>query len=198
MLTSDCKTNNTINSTSPFATSSFSNILFSYISKHYTSHYNEIIILCIGTDRSTGDCLGPLIGHKLSSFMKKYHNVHVLGTLDDPVHAKNLSSTIEDIYSTYSNPFVISIDACLGKLERVGYVTINEGPLNPGAGVNKTLPQIGDINITGVVNISGFMEYIILQNTRLSTVMKMANVISSSLNHCLWKLFKSSNEYINN
>ena len=30
--------------------------------------FNEIIILCIGTDRSTGDSLGPLIGSNLIRF----------------------------------------------------------------------------------------------------------------------------------
>ena len=35
----------------------------------------DIIFLCIGTDRSTGDSLGPLIGYKLKSiinFLNKY------------------------------------------------------------------------------------------------------------------------------
>ena len=32
-----------------------------------------IIFLCIGSDRATGDCLGPIIGYKLSKY-KKYHN----------------------------------------------------------------------------------------------------------------------------
>ena len=30
-----------------------------------------IIFLCIGTDRSTGDSLGPLVGYKLKSLKKK-------------------------------------------------------------------------------------------------------------------------------
>ena len=43
--------------------------------------YKDIIILCIGTDRSTGDCLGPLVGHKLK--LIQYKNVYVYGTLED-------------------------------------------------------------------------------------------------------------------
>lgn len=196
MISNNDISNTTINSTSPFAISNFSSIVFNKINKFYDGNYDELLIVCIGTDRSTGDCLGPLIGHKLCNIIKKYSNVHIYGTLDQPVHAKNLSETIDEINSSYNNPFIIAIDACLGKHDRIGYVTIHEGPLNPGAGVNKNLPKIGDIHITGVVNMSGFMEYVILQNTRLSTVMKMANVISSSINHSLWKLFsynKSTN-----
>ncbi|MDQ0659408.1 putative sporulation protein YyaC [Paenibacillus sp. W2I17] len=55
------------------------------------------------------------------------------------------------------------------------------GPLKPGAGVNKELPPVGDIHLTGIVNVGGFMEYFVLQNTRLSLVMRMSEIISSSL-----------------
>ena len=45
----------------------------------------EILFLCIGTDRSTGDSLGPLVGHSLSRFTLPHARVY--GTLDRPVHA---------------------------------------------------------------------------------------------------------------
>ncbi|MFP3381143.1 DUF1256 domain-containing protein, partial [Bacillus sp. SIMBA_069] len=54
------------------------------------------------------------------------------------------------------------------------------GALKPGAGVGKELPPIGDASITGVVNVGGFMEYFVLQNTRLSLVMKMATQIADA------------------
>jgi len=43
--------------------------------------------------------------------------------------------------------------------------------------VNKNLPTVGDAHITGIVNISGFMEYMILQNTRLNIIWEMSDVI---------------------
>ena len=55
------------------------------------------------------------------------------------------------------------------------------GPVKPGAGVNKELPAVGDIHITGIVNVSGFMEYFVLQNTRLHLVMKMAKTIANGI-----------------
>lgn len=139
-----------------------------------------IVVLCIGTDRSTGDSLGPLVGTKLKDALKP-SNVMVLGTLHHPVHAKNLEESIDYIKSDIPNPFIIAIDASLGSIDKVGYVSIFDGPIRPGAGVNKTLPHIGDIGITGVINISGFMEYMVLQNTRLSVVMDLADKIASSL-----------------
>ena len=143
-------------------------------------HTSQLIILCIGTDRSTGDSLGPLVGSKLKS-MKCMVDVPIFGTLDEPIHAVNLEETIKTIYDSYSNSFIIAVDACLGKTESVGYISIKEGPLQPGTGVNKTLPAIGDLHIVGIVNVGGFMEYMVLQNTRLSLVMKMADTISEGI-----------------
>jgi putative sporulation protein YyaC len=138
-----------------------------------------IVFICIGTDRSTGDSLGPLIGTKLVE--KKLTHFHVYGTLDEPIHAVNLLEKLNEINLTYNNPFIIGIDASLGRMKNVGIVTIGEGPVKPGAGVNKELVPVGDIHITGIVNVSGFMEFFVLQNTRLSLVMKMAEVIASGI-----------------
>src|SRR5690625_6089077 len=63
----------------------------------------------------------------------------------------------------------------------VGCLITRVGPLLPGAALNKTLPSIGDMHITGVVNIGGFMEHSVLQNTRLSVVVDMANKIADLL-----------------
>lgn len=139
----------------------------------------EIVIVCIGTDRSTGDALGPLVGSRLQTYHVK--NAHVYGTLDNPVHAMNLSETMLKINRLYHNPFVIAIDACLGRLTSVGNISVGKGSIKPGAGVNKDLPEIGDVYITGTVNVGGFMEYMVLQNTRLNIVMNMANMIARSL-----------------
>ena len=33
---------------------------------HYPGKWSELVFLCIGSDRVTGDCLGPYIGHQLT------------------------------------------------------------------------------------------------------------------------------------
>lgn len=153
-------------------------------------HYHEdIIILCIGTDRATGDSLGPLIGHKLTSM--NYPDVHVYGTLEQPVHAKNLEETMEDIQEKHMNPLIIAIDACLGKIDHIGQIGFGKGSIKPGAGVNKKLPEVGDYYITGIVNFSGIMDMVILQNTRLNLVMKMADFITFAIKSALYKYQKS-------
>jgi putative sporulation protein YyaC len=138
-----------------------------------------IVFVCIGTDRSTGDSLGPLVGTLLEE--KRMNSFHVYGTLEDPIHAVNLEEKLEEIKAKHFNPIIIAIDACLGRLKSVGFIQLANGPVKPGAGVNKELPSVGDYHITGIVNVSGFMEYFVLQNTRLNLVLKMAKVIANGI-----------------
>lgn len=144
------------------------------------------VILCIGTDRSTGDALGPLIGTNLSRV--NLPQLYVYGTLDEPVHATNLVGKIQDIQQTFLNPYIIAVDACLGRLDSIGCITLSYGPLKPGAGVHKQLPEVGDAHLTGIVNVGGFMEYMVLQNTRLNLVWKMSENISSLISHSYIKM----------
>lgn len=147
----------------------------------------ELVILCIGTDRSTGDALGPLVGSKLEGHLPGH--IAVYGTLDQPVHAVNLVDTIGRISRTHRDPYILALDACLGQFQHIGTITLDEGPVKPGAGVQKNLPAVGSLHMTGIVNVGGFMEYFVLQNTRLSVVMKMADVMAEAILHAArrWK-----------
>ncbi|NMA61393.1 MAG: spore protease YyaC [Firmicutes bacterium] len=149
---------------------------------------NNIDIVCVGTDRSTGDSLGPFIGSALQARLKAGllpQQVTVYGTIHEPVHALNLKETAEKIGSKGGKSSVIAIDACLGRVKNIGYISVKRGPLQPGTGVNKQLPSIGDYHIIGVVNVAGFMEHVVLQNTRLSLVIQMADVITEGITLCL-------------
>lgn len=167
----------------------FCDQLSSFLKAYLPQHNHELVIVCIGTDRATGDSLGPLVGYKLQE--THYDKVTLYGTLDAPVHAKNLEETLEDILTEHSNALVIAIDACLGASENVGCLTLGEGAIKPGAGVKKELPPVGHLHITGIVNFSSLMNMVILQNTRLSLVMKMADTISAGIKYCLWKYYVS-------
>lgn len=147
----------------------------------YNPASDNIVILCIGTDRATGDCLGPLVGDHLKRVLP---NTAVYGTLENPVHALNLEGTMETIYEHFDEPFIIAIDASLGIPEHIGYATISLSPLIPGKGVNKNLPAIGNLSITGIVNVAGFPNSILLQSTRLHIVMTLANCIGNALSLC--------------
>ncbi|WP_408955318.1 spore protease YyaC [Natroniella sp. ANB-PHB2] len=164
----------------PLAMTNLKKIINSKLEQIYNPLKQKLAIICIGTDRSTGDSLGPLTGSKLSNF-KLNNNIRIFGTLNSPIHATNLNDKLESINQKYPNSFIIAIDAGLGKSTSVGSICVNEGPLKPGSGVDKDLPEVGNMHITGLVNVSGYMEYFVLQSTRLSLVVKMAKIISYSL-----------------
>ncbi|WP_432353686.1 spore protease YyaC [Sporosarcina sp. A2] len=139
----------------------------------------EVLFLCIGTDRSTGDALGPLIGSMLSE--NSTFPYRVIGTLEDPLHALNLDETLTRVTKEHPDAFIVAIDACLGKSDSVGHLLIQDGPLQPGKAVGKDLPSVGDIAVKGVVNIGGFMEHSVLQSTRLHLSYEMGRTISRAL-----------------
>ncbi|MBD7913099.1 MULTISPECIES: spore protease YyaC [Clostridium] len=155
-----------------------------------------IIFLCIGTDRSTGDSLGPLIGYKLRYLKKK--NFYIYGSLSNPIHSKNLEIIIQRIYENFDDPFIIAVDACLGSFQNIGKIFIDRKPLHPGLAVNRKLPPVGNMSITGIVNISGSFEFMVLQNTRLYIVMELADCISAGIYHFILKSSgnSSSTQYI--
>ena len=101
--------------------------------------------------------------------------------LTHPVHAANLSKYIECINQTFINPYIIAVDASLGRKDHVGLITLGAGPLRPGLGVKKKLPEVGDIHITGIVNSSREMEFSTLQTTRLSIIFQIADAIVLAL-----------------
>lgn len=152
-----------------------------------------LVFLCIGSDRATGDSLGPIIGYKLKQ--RRFSSAYIYGTLENPVHAKNLGDVLREIHDTFDHPFIVAIDASLGSSSHVGYFTLGEGSLKPGAGVGKELPQVGNLYVTGIVNLSGFLENSLLQTTRLYTVMDLADKISMGIFYCLAKLEQKSSAH---
>lgn len=157
----------------------FSNTLLRYIRKTKKDS-QTLVLVCIGTDRATGDCLGPLVGHYLAENLPSDFPL-VYGSLSKPVHAANLIQTIEMIDQTIASPYMIVIDACLGCAEHVGYVTVSNRPLEPGKGVHKELPSLGHLSITGIVDQYGSENYHTIQNTHLNEVVKLADFIAGGI-----------------
>ena len=152
------------------------------IAEHKDS-WSELVFICIGTDRITGDSLGPYVGYCLSRCPLIHEKIY--GTLDAPIHALNLQTSMEEITRQHPHGLYVAIDASLGTKKHLGFVTVSNGALHPGAGVQKDLPPVGHIAITGIVNASGWMEHLSLQTTRLSTVVEMADMISRGIFHAL-------------
>lgn len=162
----------------PDADLKLGSILFDLLTS-WKSDFNELVILCIGSDRITGDSLGPLVGHALSK--NNLRRTYVYGTLSCPVHALNLKETMQMLHTQHPHSLIVAIDASLGTKDHIGFLTISKSALEPGLGVRKKLPCVGDISITGIVNISGTFDHFLLQSTRLATVVQLADSIVSGI-----------------
>ncbi len=142
------------------------------------------VILCIGTDRLIGDSLGPFLGTMLQKAARD--RLPIYGTLAGAVHALNLQDISAQIKRKHPDRTVIAVDASLGSPEHVGSVFVRSGSLRPGAGVCKTLPETGDISITGIVGVYSSRPYLNLQTVRLATIAAMADEICGCiLDTCL-------------
>lgn len=138
---------------------------------------DNMAIVCIGTDKCIIDSLGPLVGTMLT---KNNICIDVYGTLAEPVHAMNMVARLKKIneknYTT-----VIAIDACLSNKKEQGIIEVRERALTPGRGIGKSLPEIGDISIIGITGTSDKSIDELIEDTRLSMVYSMAEVITAGI-----------------
>lgn len=147
--------------------------------QHIPFNHPNLVFCCIGTDRSTGDALGPLVGSNLIE--KSNFPYKIMGTLEMPFHALNLQDQLHSLYKLSPAPYIVAIDACLSSEENVGYIFAEDGPIYPGKAFNKKLPPVGQFSIKAVVNIGGFIENTVLQNTRLFVTHQMSHTISEAI-----------------
>jgi len=133
------------------------------------------VIVCIGTDKCIGDCLGPLVGTILT---ENFFPLPVYGTLSSPIHALNIDARLSEIQANHPNASIIGVDACLGDEDDIGEIRIRNYAIHPGKGVGKELPEVGIASVIGIVDSSDNAEFFFSRSIRLSFIMDMAKIIS--------------------
>lgn len=136
------------------------------------------IIVCIGTDRCIGDCLGPIVGSMLK--LKRFP-LPVYGTIEEPIHALNIDKKLDEIEKLNPGKNIIGIDACLGDKKNIGEIQVRDYAIHPGKGVGKSLPDVGRTSIIGIVDSNDNKEIFNSNNIRLDLIIKMSNIITYSL-----------------
>ena len=138
------------------------------------------VIVCVGSDLSVGDSLGPVTGTKLAEKLKGL-NVYVYGTLAKPITAHEVKYMSSFLANTHPESPVIAIDAAVGVAGDIGLIKVADRPLAPGSGANKRLNKIGQISILGIVAEKSLFNYSLFSATRLNIVYKMADIISEGV-----------------
>ena len=152
-----------------------------YFLKDYID--KNTIIVCIGTDRCIGDCLGPLVGTLLK---ESNFPLPVYGTISEPIHALNIDKRLDEIKQLHPNDQIIGIDACLGDSDSIGEIQARDYPVHPGKGVGKSLPNVGETSIIGIVDSNDNDEIFNSTSIRLSLIFSMAKVVKDSLIHAYY------------
>lgn len=137
------------------------------------------VVLCIGSDRVTGDCLGPLVGQML---VERGANAFVYGTLNRPVTALNLKDAVKHIKAAHGDKKVLAIDSSVGRTPDIGKIRIAFGSIAPGSADGKNLPKVGDVSITATVTDPHKTP---LAAVRLGMVYSLAADISDRIIRCL-------------
>lgn len=135
----------------------------------------QLVFLCIGTDRSSGDAFGPLTG----TLLQEAGFAQVVGTLDRPCDGDTWGERIAELNGMLAIPGckLVAVDACLGTAATTGLFLMREGPLVPGASLRRGLPPVGDYSIGGIVCENRAHPYTALQTAPLGRVLPMARQV---------------------
>ncbi len=134
------------------------------------------VVLCIGSDRVTGDCFGPLTGE----YLVRRHNADafVYGNLSRPVTALNLAETVRFLKARHPGTAILAVDSALGSVADVGSFRVFAGSLLPGAAAGKLLPAIGDFSLTATVAQRGEKD---LFGARLGFIVPLAETAAKQI-----------------
>lgn len=159
----------------------------------------QIVVVCFGTPTVNGDSFGPRVG----SFLREYNlPCFVYGTLENPVTARNMSEYIAFIKRVHSGDTILSVDASLGKRERIGKIAVRTDGVCP-AGIKGENRRFGDVGVLGVVGDKDTDHMSALLTANTDKVSKMADKVAvmikdaiESILNCTTKTQPKSSEII--
>lgn len=158
------------------------NMVDMIVSEFFKSGKESVTIVCIGTDKCIGDCLGPMVG----TLLEKCGTDNVCGTLEYPIHAINIPIRLPEIKQQHKNSFIIAVDACLGAGDEIGNINLRDVPIRPGKGVGKTLESIGQMSLVGIVDNKDLEIDFVHRPIRMGFVwdlaLKVTSVIVQAIN----------------
>lgn len=157
------------------------------LSNHIKKNLNDdIVVVCIGTDKFIGDSLGPMVGSRLNN---SKINVPVYGTIKDPIHALNLECKMMEIYEKHPNSTILAIDACVTEDSPIGEIQFRPYPISPGKGVGKNLSKVGHFSIIGIVEKKSNISNLATSGIRLNFIFELSDVISCAIKKSIDEMY---------
>lgn len=165
------------------------------LKKSISSNTLTPVILCIGSDLSVGDSLGPVTGTKLKEKLSGL-NCYVYGTLAKPITAHEVKYVNEFLKATHPNSPIIAVDAAVGLAGDIGLIKIAKRAIKPGSGANKKLSKVGDVSVMGIVAERSVFNYSLFSATRLNIIYKMAEIISEGITNYILQSLSCQVDYL--
>lgn len=168
----------------------YANFLYKFskvVKKYKNELYSEMIFLCIGTSKVSGDSFGPLVGNKLKQRINN-RKIIVLGDLENNIDASNIEKSIEVIKTKYKKPLVISVDAALSRKEDIGKINIYPYGVKIRKAIENQNGGIGDLSIKVVVANNcrkPISNYIELKRTPFSRIDYLSEIIANGINEII-------------
>lgn len=147
------------------------------------NRFSEIVFLCVGTNKITGDMIGPIVGQKLKDNLKQ-ENVKIYGDMINTLNLKNASKIIKKVKAKYLNPFYITIDTALGKENMINKIIIGKGKIEIGKAIRDGIEFFSHINIKVVVgkyDESSENNMKTLENVNSDSIIYLSNIITNGI-----------------
>jgi len=154
--------------------------------------FSHIVILCIGSNKIIGDCVGPMVGQNLNELLKQENKkIIIYGNMKETINFKNAQKIITDIFQMYEKPFMITIDSALGTENMIKKIVVNEGWIQIGKSLGRSISYHSHINIKGVVgenkkNPKDNIET--LKKVKLEIVNELSNTVTKGIHQVIEKI----------
>lgn len=109
----------------------------------------KLLFLCIGSEKISGDCIGPIVGTLLK---EKYRlPFPVLGTEENSVNGTNIRAYKENIKKHFPDYKIIAVDSAVGDEKDLWTIKIREGGVRAGGALDPKVEYVGEVGILAVV-----------------------------------------------
>ncbi|MDR2090356.1 MAG: spore protease YyaC [Clostridiales bacterium] len=137
------------------------------------------VVMCIGSDRVSGDLLGPAVGRKL---IEEYNlRAYVYGTTGRNINGANIDFYDGFIREIHKESKVVAVDACLGSGREIGKIKIGYRGVGAGYAVRKAGKRYGDVGIVGIVAENAEDNVMQLISVEVSLIEEMSGRIAEYL-----------------
>ena len=140
------------------------------------------VVVCVGSDKISGDALGPMVGTMLR---RRGLPCPVYGVEGDPVNGVNLAEYRDFLRRYHPNVPIIAVDAAVGKPDEIGCVKYRLGGVQAGGAMGRAEPPLGDLAVLGVVGPKGGDVLSSLLAVPFATVEVLAGRIADKLYRAL-------------